>query len=288
MKKFFIFILLTTCLSSWGAEDKFEVLLNGLPCSEGVVLIDGDSCVVRHTGIVDAGGVTWELRMMNTRGSKVWSTPLVTHADGSTGFKLLPDLLSGFSFDTYGDAVNYTNRDGDILQHGTVHVSGKGVTAEWPLVFMVLPSRITMEMTNVRPCEEKGENGRAIWLADFITWHRRASQSSLYKKSLTSSNDNPIGSIEGRNDVVLYSDMVIQLGDMFCCKAENGYGSVTAPWQLKFSDGTATAMESPSFPEGEIILQKGVETLYDLQGRRVTGKPKSGIYIKNGRKVFVR
>ena len=45
---------------------------------------------------------------------------------------------------------------------------------------------------------------------------------------------------------------------------------------------TTTAVESP-----ETALS-ATTTFYDLQGRRVLGKPKSGIYIRGGRKQAVR
>jgi hypothetical protein len=47
-------------------------------------------------------------------------------------------------------------------------------------------------------------------------------------------------------------------------------------------DGNETAVESVAMPSQQ------TEQVYDLQGRRVSGQLKRGIYIKNNKKVFVR
>lgn len=50
---------------------------------------------------------------------------------------------------------------------------------------------------------------------------------------------------------------------------------------LSFSQPTGITLPSSSAPDG-------VETVYDLQGRRVAGSPQKGIYIKNGKKTVIR
>jgi len=52
----------------------------------------------------------------------------------------------------------------------------------------------------------------------------------------------------------------------------------------EYRDGsktTATGIAAPS-------VLTGTEAVYDLQGRRIEGTPKSGVYVKNGKKFFVK
>ena len=48
------------------------------------------------------------------------------------------------------------------------------------------------------------------------------------------------------------------------------------------NDGTSTSISGISMP------RRHSEAIYDLQGRRINGKPTRGIYIKDRRKVVVR
>ena len=60
---------------------------------------------------------------------------------------------------------------------------------------------------------------------------------------------------------------------------------------LKFRDGVYSELDltTTSIPNSCILASNdSLSHLYDLQGRRLTGKPAKGIYIQNGRKVLVK
>lgn len=53
---------------------------------------------------------------------------------------------------------------------------------------------------------------------------------------------------------------------------------------MEYRDGSKTTTTGVSAP----AVLTGNQIVYDLQGRRVEGTPKSGVYVKNGRKVFAK
>ena len=60
---------------------------------------------------------------------------------------------------------------------------------------------------------------------------------------------------------------------------------------LKFRDGVYSELDltTTSMPNSCILTPDDSQShLYDLQGRRLTGKPTKGLYIQNGRKVLVK
>ena len=60
---------------------------------------------------------------------------------------------------------------------------------------------------------------------------------------------------------------------------------------LKFRDGVYSELDltTTSIPNSCILAPDDSQShLYDLQGRRLTGKPTKGLYIQNGRKVLVK
>ena len=61
-----------------------------------------------------------------------------------------------------------------------------------------------------------------------------------------------------------------------------GGGGVKAFYPLSGDEGT-TAIEM-----AETADEARDAVLYDLSGRRVQGNPRSGIYVKNGKKIIIK
>ena len=55
------------------------------------------------------------------------------------------------------------------------------------------------------------------------------------------------------------------------------------PLTIKKSDGTADGVRNPLVP-----LDTETGNVYDMNGRRVWGKPQKGVYIRQGKKTLVK